>query len=203
MTSAEILAQLHQTQSRSGDRVWTGELDGFEIRIEMRYDDYSPDHYGDFCEKERPPKWAWHGATFVRNPNVWRKRDEGNGTDSWFRTSTREFGWFAWAWYKPEDEVALLMEGGMPERAAWDKVNEQIRHIVAGLANGDIHNVVLEATASREYVELGSSTIGGIELDSRDSSAQNDAALRDNFADLVHDAIETAKHKLKSLCGCR
>lgn len=202
MTHAEILAQLHETVDRNHRPVWTGEIEGFEIRVEMTYDDSRIDWYGDFCEKERPPKWTNSKTFFVRNENAWRKRDEGNGTDSWVRTNNRVFGWFAWAMFDPEEEVAAWMKNGLSEREAWDRVLGIIRKAVEGLAEGDLHAIVVTATAYREGIELGSASLGGIEQDSRESASYNRESMIEQATDLVAEAIHEAKKALARLCEC-
>lgn len=202
MTHEEILEQLGQTVDREGREVLTGEIEGFEIRVEMAYDDGMIDWYGDFCEKERPPKWTNSKTFFVRNENAWRKRDLGEGTDSWVRIDSRTYGWFAWAQFDPEEEAAAWMKNGLSEREAWDRVLGIIRKTVEGLASGDLHAIILTATAYREGIELGSASLGGIEQDSRESASYNRDSRIDHATDLVAEAIHDAKKALAKLCEC-
>lgn len=200
MTHEEILEKLEKGTSRYMP-TWVGEVDGFEIVVETKIDElgYQEQDFGAFCEKERAPKWA---KFFVRNEAAWYKADLGNGTDSWVRYRIRDqSGWFALADH-PADEARHYMNDGLTEREAWAKTLARIRRYVKGLADDSISWVGVIATASRNGIELGTSSCWGVEIDDRDPYAERWSHVEEVATDQVAEAIEDAKKALKRLCEC-
>ena len=177
---------------------FVGTVDGFDITITSEGADGAALHwYGRFCEAHNAPSHAH----LVRNPNAWQKRDTGNGTDSWVRTSSRIYGWFAWELFTPSDEVQAHIRDGKSEREAWHLVNEMIRDTVQGLADGDIHEVIVTVTASRNGIELASESCG-TECDSRNTREALHERIMETGLDCVAEALHHAKQALATLCAC-
>lgn len=196
----EITASLFEEVSQpfASYPVFDASADGFDVQITVEEGDGSALHwYGRWCEDHNAPA----RAHLVRNPRAWVKRDTGNGTDSWVRTSSRVYGWFAWELFDPAAEVEAHIRNGKDEREAWAIVNGDIRRTVEGLADGDIHEVYVTVTVSRSGIELASESCG-TEIDDRDPRADRHAQILDVGMDLTVQAIHDAKAALASLCAC-
>lgn len=184
------------SRSRNG-QAFVGECEGFQLRASWDYDEsYDFSHYGSFCEERS----IGHKDFAIRNPNAWRKRDLGNGTDSWVRVENRCYGWFKLENH-PKDEVEWYMKNeNMPEREAWQKVLDRERETVQKLADGDLFGIIVKVSAYREGVELGCAVISGVEVENYVKDEDVFAALSDHG--LVEEAVEEAKKTLKDLCTC-
>ena len=177
---------------------FAGTVEGFTVEISAEYDSTGADYwYGRFCEESNAPAHAH----LVRNPNAWVKQDTGNGTDSWVRTTTRNYGWFAWELYNPKDEVEGRKSHAMSEAEAWRQVNAEIRDTVQGLVDGDIQNVKVVATVSRNGIELASDSLG-TEIDTRNPTHLTHERILDTGLDCVAEALHNARTALASLCAC-
>ena len=178
------------------------------FRIELQYDDdydFDFSHYGEFCElpySDKDRAQAWNdpkgGNFYVRNPKVWRKRDEGLGTDSWVRSGHREYGWFKLAEH-PRHEVEYLMkEEGLPEREAWQKALARWPEIIEDLADGNLSAIWISVEVFFNDELIVERSLGGIEVDTfiGDDGAKELA----REYEIIDDALRAAEKKIQELC---
>lgn len=181
----------------------------FRIEVQCSYDnDWEFSLYGKFCELERnrygvgprrPRNDPKGGDFYIRNPQVWVKRDIGNGTDSWARVgSYNNYGWFKLAEH-PRHEVEYLMkENGLDERSAWQTTLDRLDGLVDKLAAGDLTAVVISVTVYWNDEVVGDTVLGGIETDEYvDEAAMVQLA---NEHDLIDEALGYAQKKIEQAC---
>lgn len=184
-----------EKRNQRGSRMYfEQDIDGFLVVISYDYDgDFDFSHYGEFCEVNG----FSHKDFVLRNPNCWRKVDQGNGTDSWERTSFREYPFFKLTNH-PQDEVDWYMKNeNMPEREAWQKVLDRERKLLRKLIDGSLFAIVVRVDVWKAGIPLGKAEIHGYEVE--DYVRLEDVADAVSGNALIDEAMDKAGDALKRL----
>jgi len=176
---------------------WQGEVAtlrraGFDIRIKFRIDNGADlSHLGEFTSSPA------RGAEFYRvDPdNVpgrsrdWPRDEQGRAVCYYVPMNTaRE----ARAWFKAHGYAAHI--GDCIARSYIKRDAERL----AKFYSGDLQCYVVTVTASRNGIELGADSLGGIDVD---KIAELDACISDHG--MIDQAISEASASVAALCHCK
>lgn len=148
------------------------EMDGFDISIEMT-PDMDPDYsfYGEFIDNDQD------GA--VKNPAGWTSHGNRNNSYAAYFVPT----------YTLEERYADLHKAGMDKQSARLAARDAVLKDLE--CAKDYSPFVVTVTASRNGIELGSDTMGGMDYDDPEDGILGN--------DMINNAIEYAKEALAKL----
>lgn len=178
------------------------ERDGFKVRVRVDYDyDASlTDWMGTFTDED----------TGVKNPQAWYLRD---AQCSSFRQDDRgvylarlrdRYGYIDLAkGYRYQDHRDWARSAGMSRSTADEYAREHVARDVAMMTDEGASIVSIVVHAYREGIELGSASLGGIDLAdwSTPHHAEDNARWLSEYAlELIDEGVEHARESLARLC---
>jgi hypothetical protein len=162
--------------------------EGFELsaRVDNDYDYNVTDYLGTFTDDE----FASDGTRNELNPAAWREGERITHR-SVYAYIQLETG------FRYADQFEWARSVGMARSVADDYARAQVREDVDRMGS-DISAVWILVTASRAGIELGTASLGGIEL----SDNYNDDArwISETILELVSEATFQARAALERLC---
>lgn len=171
--------EFHQSGRGSAVSTARATREGFDIRIDVEYDDYDAESRVTGTDKDtgiRNPKFNWSGDS-------WNHRHDRRFLELESGSTVREI-------------ATCYHDMGMARHVAWETARQSLQKEAEGYIDNDTQYAVI-VTASLDGIDLGDASIGGVETTYR----THDRDIEDVVAEgcMIDEAIEHAREELARL----